>query len=384
MAQTALTLALLVGAGLLIRTMIKLSQVQAGYDTSHILSMTVTAVQGDWMAFHRRALDRVASVTGVQYAAFAWGVPLTGNNWPVPAEIEGQPVPTKASDRVRLPFRAVTPDFFQLMGFRLIEGRGFRSTDTAGQPQVAVVNQAFADRYFPQGQALGRRFWMGSRTNQDGRSNPGGVIVGVVANARTDDLAQSAEPEVYLCFWQARAFSKDLVVRTVGDPRAVMAKVQRELHEVDPTAAVENVKTFDQIRDDSLASRTFAMNLLVGFAIVGSVLALVGLYGVLSLSVTSRRRELAIRTAVGAERRHIHQLILGEGFRVIAGGVITGLAIALLFSRALESFLFGVAATDPLTLLGVGAAFVAVSMIACWMPTRRAGKVDPLEALRYE
>jgi putative ABC transport system permease protein len=384
MAQTALTLALLVGAGLLIRTMINLSQVQAGYDTSHILSMTVTAVQGDWIAYHRRALDRVAAVPGVQYAAFAWGVPLTGNNWPVPTEIEGQPVATKASDRVRLPFRAVTPDFFQLMGFKLIEGRGFRSTDTGDHPQVAVVNQAFAERYFPGGHALGRRFWMGSRTNQDGRPNPGGEIVGLVANARTDDLAQAAEPEIYLCFWQARAFSKDLVVRSVGDPRAVMANVQRELHAVDPTAAVENVKTFDQIRDDSLASRTFAMNLLVGFSMVGSVLTLVGLYGVLSLSVTSRRRELAIRTAVGAEQRHIYRLILGEGFRLIVGGVIAGVAIALLLSRVLKSLLFGVAPTDPLTLLGVGALFAAVAMFACWAPIRRAGKVDPLEALRYE
>ena len=384
MAQTALTLALLVGAGLLIRTMINLSQVQAGYDTSHILSMTVTAVQGDWMAYHRRALDRVAAVPGVQYAAFAWGVPLTGNNWPVPTEIEGQPVATKESDRIRLPFRAVTADFFQLMGFKMIEGRGFRSTDTSGQPQVAVVNQAFADRYFPHAEAIGRKFWMFSRTNQDGRPNPGGSIIGVVANARTDDLTQPAEPEVYLCFWQARAFSKDLVVRTVGDPRAVMANVQRELHAVDPTAAVESVKTFDQIRDDSLASRTFAMNLLVGFSIVGSALALVGLYGVLSLSVTSRRRELAIRTAIGAEQRHIHQLILSQGFRLVAGGVATGIVIALLLSRVLKTLLFGVAPADPLTLLATGVAFAAVAVIACWAPIRRAGKVDPLEALRYE
>jgi putative ABC transport system permease protein len=383
-AQTALTLALLVGAGLLIRTMINLSHVQAGYDTSHILSMTVTAVQGDWIAFHRRALDRVAAIPGVQYAAFAWGVPLTGNNWPVPAEIEGQPVPTKASDRITLPFRAVTPDFFQLMGFKLIEGRGFRDTDTRDHPQVAVVNQAFVDRYFPREPAIGRKFWMGSRTNQDGRPNPGGEIVGVVANARTDDLSQAPEPEIYLCFWQARAFSKDLVVRTVGDPRALMAKVQRELHSVDPTAAVENVKTFNQIRDDSLASRTFAMNLLVGFSIIGSVLTLVGLYGILSLSVTSRRRELAIRTALGAEQRHIRGLVLGEGLRLITGGVITGIAIALLLSRVLKTLLFGVAPADPPTLIGVAAIFAAVGMLACWAPTRRAGKVDSMEALRYE
>lgn len=383
-AQTALTLALLVGAGLLIRTMINLSRVQAGYDTSHILSMTVTAVQGDWIAFHHRALERVASVPGVEYAAFAWGVPLTGNNWPVPTEIEGQPVPAKASDRVSLPFRAVTPDFFKLMGFKLTEGRGFRVTDISGHPLVAVVNQAFVDRYSPHGPALGRRFWMGSRTNRDGRPDPGGEIVGVVANARTDDLAQAAEPEVYVSFWQMRAYSKDLVVRTVGDPRAVMAHVQRELHAVDPTTAVENVRTFDQIRDESLASRTFAMNLLVGFSIVGSVLTLVGLYGTLSLSVTSRRRELAIRTAVGAEQRHIHRLVLGEGLRLVVGGVITGLGIALLLSQVLKTFLFGVAPTDPQTLIGVGAVFAAVAMLACWVPIRRAGKVDPLEALRYE
>jgi putative ABC transport system permease protein len=384
MAQTALTLALLVGAGLLIRTMINLSQVQTGYDTSHILSMTVTAVQGDWAAFHHRALERVVAIPGVQHAAFAWGVPLTGNNWPVPVEIEGQPAPMNASERITLPFRAVTPDFFQLMGFKLSDGRGFRDTDDRNQPQVAVVNQAFVDRYFPHGPALGRRFWMGSRQTQDGKPNPGGQIVGVVANARTDDLTQAAEPEIYLCLWQASAFSKDLVVRTVGEPRAVMANVQRELHAVDPTAAVENVKTFDQIRGDSLASRIFAMNLLVGFSVVGGVLTLVGLYGILSLSVTSRRRELAIRTAVGAERRHIHRLVFGEGLRLIAGGVVIGLGISLLLSRMLKTFLFGVAPTDPLTLIAVGAVFALVAMLACWAPTRRAGKVDPLEALRYE
>jgi putative ABC transport system permease protein len=246
------------------------------------------------------------------------------------------------------------------------------------------VNQAFVDRYFPREPAIGRKFWMGSRTNQDGRPNPGGEIVGVVANARTDDLSQAPEPEIYLCFWQARAFSKDLVVRTVGDPRALMAKVQRELHSVDPTAAVENVKTFNQIRDDSLASRTFAMNLLVGFSIIGSVLTLVGLYGILSLSVTSRRRELAIRTALGAEQRHIRGLVLGEGLRLITGGVITGIAIALLLSRVLKTLLFGVAPADPPTLIGVAAIFAAVGMLACWAPTRRAGKVDSMEALRYE
>jgi putative ABC transport system permease protein len=164
----------------------------------------------------------------------------------------------------------------------------------------------------------------------------------------------------------------------------LVAVVQRELRAVDPTAAIENVKTLDQIRDESLAPRTFAMRLLVGFAVVGSVLTLVGIYGVLSLSVASRRQELAIRSALGAQRKDIRKLVFGEGFRLIAGGVLGGIALAMVLSRVLRSFLFEVQPGDPATLIVVGALFVGVGLLACWMPVRRAGKVDPLEALRYE
>ena len=163
-----------------------------------------------------------------------------------------------------------------------------------------------------------------------------------------------------------------------------MAGIRREIHDVLPTAAIENVKTLDEVRGDSLATRTFAMQLLAGFAIVGSVLTLVGIYGVLSLSVASRRRELAIRAAVGAERRDIRKLIFGEGFRLIAAGIATGLVAAVALSRVLRTFLFGVDPTDPLTLIGVAAVFAIVAMLACWAPTRRAAAVDPMEALRYE
>ena len=164
----------------------------------------------------------------------------------------------------------------------------------------------------------------------------------------------------------------------------MMVAVQRALHAVDPTAAVENEKTLEQIRDDSLASRRFAMQLLVGFSIVGSVLTLVGIYGVLSLSVAARRREIAIRAAVGAEWRDIRNLIIADAFRLIAGGLISGMAAALLLSRVLRSFLFEVEPTDPGTLTAVGLLFAGVALLACWAPTRRAGRIDPLEALRYE
>ena len=378
MAQTALTLALLVGASLLIRTMINVSSVRAGYDIGHILTMTVTTVRGDAEDFHRRTLERVAKIPGVRSAAFAWGTPLTGNNWPGTVEIEGQPAASKASDRISVPLRSVTPGYFHLLGLGIIDGRDFRSTDTRKAPSVAVVNRALAERYLPQGAVIGKKLWF------DGRDKPATEIIGVVANGRTDDLTQAPEPEIYLSFWQATPFSKDLVLRTAGDPRSVMAAVPRELRAVEPTAAVENIRTLEQIRDNSLASRTFAMQLLVGFALVGSVLTLVGIYGVLSLSVAARRREIAIRAAVGAGRRDIRSLVFAEAFRLIAGGVIAGLVAAVALSRVLRSFLFEVEPTDPATLIGVSLLFACVALLACWEPTRRAAKVDPIEALRYE
>jgi putative ABC transport system permease protein len=234
------------------------------------------------------------------------------------------------------------------------------------------------DRYFPHDHAIGKKIWIG------GRTQPPVEVVGVAANGRTDDLTHAAAPEVYLSLWQAHAFSKHLVVRTAADPHTIMAAIQRELRSVDPTVAVENVRTLEQIRGDSLASRTFAMQLLVGFSVVGSVLTLVGIYGVLSLSVASRRREIAIRTAVGAQRSDIRNLVFGEGFRLIAGGLAAGIAIALVMARVLTSFLYDVAPADPATLVGVVLLFSTVALLACWAPTRRASRVDPAEALRYE
>ena len=375
--QTALTLALLVSAGLLIRTMSNLGSVRAGYATNRILTMTVTAVQGEWSDFHTRALEQVSKVPGVQQAAFAWGVPLTGNSWPGQIEIEGHPV-TKPSDEVSMPLRAVTTGYFALLGQSITEGRDVRSTDTRKVPGVAVVNQRLVARYFPAMNPIGKKLWI------FGRERAPTEIIGVVTDGRIDDLTKAAEPEVYLSLWQASAFSKDLVVRTAGDPRAVTAAVQRELRAVDPTVAVENVRTLEQVRSESVASRTFAAQLLVGFSLVGTLLTLIGIYGVLSLSVASRRREIAIRTAVGAQRHDIRNMIFAEGFWLIGGGLAAGTVAALTLARVLRVFLFEVAPTDPLTLIGAGILFTGVALVACWIPTRRATSVDPLEALRYE
>ena len=376
MFQTALTFALLVGAGLLIQTMMNLSRVRAGYDTEHVLTMSVTSVQGDWTQFHRRALERVSALPGVVRSAFAWGVPLTGNSWPGRLEVEGQPAAAKASDRIQVPFRAVTEGYFELMRLPIVQGRDFRASDARNAARVAVINQAFANRYFPRGDALGKKVW-------PGRDAPTEVI-GIIANARTAELTEAPNPEVYFPLWQYSAFSKHLVIRSTGDPRSVAAAVQRELRAVEPTVAVENVKTMEQIRVDSVATRTFAMQLLAGFAVVGSVLTLIGIYGVLSLSVASRLREIAIRSALGASEATLRNLVLAEGFRLIAGGVAGGLATALVLSRALKSFLFGVESVDAPTLVVVGVLFAVVALLAFWAPALRAAKVGPQQALRCE
>ena len=376
--QAALTLTLLVGAGLLIRTMNNLAGVESGFDTEGVLTMSVTAVSGDWDDFHTRALESASAIPGVERAAFAWGVPLTGNNWSSNIEIEGRAAPSRPNERLSLPLRSVTSGYFELLGQSIVEGRDFRSSDDDEATPVAVVNQTFVDRYLGESTALGRKF------TQRGSSDPPFEIVGVVSDGRTDDLTQGAQPEIYLSLWQAGAFSKHLVVRTARDPGTTAVDVQQALRAVDPTVAVENVMTLDQIRDDSLASRSFAMQLLIGFALVACVLTLGGIYGMLSLSVASRRREIAIRTAVGAGNRDVLELVLREGVLVIAVGVTVGLVAATGLSRVLGAFLFEVEPTDPATLIVMGSLFAAVALLACWIPARRAAEADPLTALREE
>ena len=193
-----------------------------------------------------------------------------------------------------------------------------------------------------------------------------------------------AEPEFYLSYWHVPTPFKSLVIRTTGDPRTVIVGVQKVLRAVDPRVAIEDVRTFGQIRSDSIAPRVFAMRLLIGFSIAASVLALVGIYGVLSLSVGSQRRAIAIRMAVGAQRRDILDLVIGAEFQLIAVGLILGVVVALSLARVLRTFLFGVEPSDPATLIGVALMFTTVALLACWLPARRATKIDPVEALRYE
>jgi putative ABC transport system permease protein len=376
-AQIALTLALLVGAGLLIRTVNSLANIQPGYDTQNVLTMSVTTVRTNWLEFHKQAIDRVTQLPGVKAAAFGWGVPLTGNKWDADFEVDGAAPTDALKDKLNLPMRSVSPDYFVALGLKVVEGRAFHTTDNDGALRVTMINQAAAERIFSGSTAVGRRLKFAGSTNSL-------QIIGVLANTRTDALTDQAEPEIYLSFWQSGAFSKHLVARTVGDPLAMAQTIRKELRAIDPTVSVEHIKTLENIRADSVASRTFAMNLLTAFALAACALATVGIYGVLSLAVGSRRTEIAIRMAVGAARADVFRLILGDGARLAAVGIAIGIFISLALATGLRTYLFGVTPADPLTLSGMIVAILTITMAACWIPARRAARVDPLVAFRSE
>jgi putative ABC transport system permease protein len=209
-------------------------------------------------------------------------------------------------------------------------------------------------------------------------------IVGVVADTRTEALSTRAAPEIYLSFWQSGAFSKHLVVRAAGEPDALSALVRREVHAVDPTASVEHFTTMADIRRASVAPRTFAMQLLIGFSILATALALVGIYGVLSLSVGARQKEIAVRKAVGAQARDILRLIVGEGSRMIGTGVVLGAGVSIVVGRALETYLFEVRPGDPISLGIAALVFGAAALLICLLPATRAAAADLRSALHQD
>jgi len=402
MVQTALTLALLVGTGLLIRTVANLAHLRPGYETEHIVSMTVTEIRlgqqyestnADWglhvMDFNRRALSQVEALPGVKSAAWAFGLPLSGHEFlaDIQTGSDGDVNSEKLKDEVDIPARTVTPEYFETVGQQLLAGRTFGPAENdTNAVNYAIINQAMARQYFGNTDPVGKTFRMilvfsGVKIY---KSFVETRIIGVVANASDMALTRKAEPEFYLSYWQLHSLFRSLVVRTTGDPRSVISSVQHTLRAVEPTVAIEDVKTFEQIRHDSIAPQLFTMRLLTGFSIVAGALALIGIYGVLSLTVASRRQEMAIRIAIGAPRRNILALVLGQGLKLVGVGVALGTCVAVASMGVLRSFLFGVEPTDPFTIASVIMLFMLVAALACYFPARRATRIDPMEALRCE
>jgi len=332
--------------------------------------------------FHQRALAQVATFPGVKSAAWACGIPPTGYKWMATVQTGGYGQTGKFKDEIDVPVRLVSPEYFDTIGMQLLAGRNFRSTDTfTNESNVALINQAMAGQYFANSDPIGKTFRFSFQ--RVGKFSDV-EIIGLVADSRNAALIMKAEPEFYLSYWHVPTPFKSLVIRTTGDPRSVIVGVQKVLRVVDPRVAIEDVRTFEQIRNDSIAPQLFTMRLLICFSILAGTLALIGVYGVLSLSVASRRQEMAIRMAVGAQRRNVFALILSEGLRLVGAGVVIGAAVAIASTGVLRALLFGVEPTDPLTFATMVLLFVAVVVLACYIPARRASKVDPMEALRYE
>ncbi len=382
--QIALTLALLVGAGLLGRTVRNLTGIHPGFVFKNILTMNVSDMNwGNYYEFHARALDRLEGLPGVKRVGFAWGVPLTGETWIGHKELEGHPETGTVKDHLQIPVRSVTPNYFAMIGQRIVAGQGFPvkyvvPTKWPIPKRVAIVNQAFAKRFFPGSTPIGKRL------KDLGEKEWSVEIIGVVEDTRTDSLTQGAEPEIYMSFWEALMRTKRVLIETTREPSTVAALVQRELHAVEPTVAIESVKTLAQIRNESMAPQLFTLRIVSAFSMIATSLALVGIYGVLSLSVAFRSREIATRIAIGASRWDILKDVLGEGLRLTFFGLAAGTGISLAFAQVLRGLLFGVDPIDPLTFGSATFLFCAVALAACSIPAIAATRVDALMALRSD
>ena len=272
----------------------------------------------------------------------------------------------------------VTPEYFQLIGIPLLRGRLFNEFDTDAAPQVAVVNEAFARIYWPNENAIGKRF-KSTKPNA-----PWITVVGVIANARTQSLAETDLPELYLDLYQAPAKHLAIFLRGHLNTAAIPEDVRKEVQSVDPTIPVFGAQTLVQTLSESLSQRRFSMEMIASFAAMALLLAALGIYGVISYTVTQRTHEIGVRLALGAQRRNILAIVLGQGLRLVLTGAVAGLIGAVIIGQLMASLLYGVRPTDPMTFAVVVLLLIVVAMIACYLPARRAMNVDPMVALRHE
>ena len=386
-AEVAVTLVLLAGAGLVLRSFVKLQRVDAGFDTSSVLTFQLRLHGQKYRDakaardFYRQLTERLEAQTGVVAAGAVLIRPLEGTiGWDVPYATADQP--QEEAKRNRVPnFEVVTPHYFRSVGLPLKAGREFTEHDDEAAPKVAVISEAMARAAFPAGtEAVGQRIRLFNPTDPD---NSWHTVVGVVGDARYRDLRE-ARWDVYVPYRQFAFPVRYVTVRTAGDPLAATEVVRREVAALDPNQTVTALKTTAQLFSENVARPRFNTLLLGLLAALAALLAAVGIYGVLSYAVAQRTREIGIRMALGAQSRDVLRLVVGQGLALVLTGIGIGTAAALLLTRLLASLLYGVSATDPLTFVAVPALLTLIALVACLIPARRATKVDPLVALRYE
>jgi predicted permease len=386
--EVALSLVLLVGAGLLIRTFSNLLGVTPGFDPHNVLTFQIDLngarydTTNEAATFYRSALERIGSLPGVEAAAVTNKLPLDWQfNMPVV-------FPDKPDEMQSVQFRMISAAYFRVMKIDVRQGRAFNDNDDAGATPVAIVNEAFARRFFGADNPLARRLSVGRAT-----SDPPREVVGVVGDIKQQGLDRPAPPMVYVPIPQVpdrlmaavRTFtSASFVVRTAGDPVGLTPAIKREIAALDPTLPLAHVASMEEVASRSIASQRFNMLLLGVFAALGLLLAAVGIYGVMSYTVAQHTREIGIRMALGAQASDILRLVVWRGMWLTVVGVGVGALGSLALTRFLASMLFGVKATDPLTFASIALLLASVALVACLIPARRATKVDPMIALRYE
>ena len=381
-AETALSFVLLVGAGLLARSLIRLQEVPLGFNPERVLTAGMSLPRSQystpeqWRAFYTGLVGRLEGAPGVQTVAASLPLPLYGGGLNFAFRVEGRAEPPGAD--LSANYTALTPGYFRALQIPLARGRLITEHDAADAPKVCVISQTLARQVFPGEDPLGKRLVFGFKESVSRE------IVGVVADVQRDGRGAASRPEMYVPFAQEPWWAAYLVVRTAGDPSHVSGIVREAVHALDPGLPIESVQPMTEIVAESTAPPRFRAMLLSLFGAAALLLAVVGIYGVLSYSVGRRTRELGIRVALGAESRDVLRLVIGEGLALTGAGLAAGAAGAAILTRFLATLLFGVGRFDPVTYAGVALALVAAGLLACWVPARRATRVDPVTALRAE
>jgi putative ABC transport system permease protein len=385
-AEVALSLVLLTGAGLLIRTLWTMQQADRGFRPERVAMMTLSAgsayPQPEQVAsFYARLLERVRQLPGVESAASGSGVlqPLVANS--TGFVFEGIPLPPQ-EERIEYPIEIVSAGYFETVGMTFARGRGFTDSDDVSAPRVAVVNQRLADLTWPDQDPLGRRLRPGDESTPP--DAPWYTVVGVIRDAHRNDITRAIRPEIYLASRQLIQRTQVLFVKTTGNPDAMVGSVRAAVQAIDPQMPLFRVTTLERELALTLTQPRFQAVLLAVFAGIALLLATIGIYGVTSHAVSQRTQEVGIRMAMGAARRDVLWLMLLQHLRPALAGLVLGLAGAAALSRSLQSLLFGVGGTDPATFSLVAGTLLVVAALACWIPARRATRVDPVIALRNE
>jgi putative ABC transport system permease protein len=389
--EFALALALLAGGGLAIHSFLKLNQVDLGFRQDHILTFGLPMRPNQLTnpeqinAFYRELLRKVQTLPGVSSAAVSTGMPILGTNFGMPFTIAGQ----SAGDRASRPgagFTMVTPGYFQTFGIQLITGRTFNDQDAAGGVPVAIVNESFANKYLANTDPLTQRIVVEQLVPGASKSGPPieWQVVGIYRDVRNGGVRSEGFPEINVPFWQSPWPNVAIEVRTAGDPAGMANSISSVVRTLDSNLALDRVRTMDQIVDESLAGDRFATVLFATFAVVALILAAVGIYGVMSFAVAQRTHEIGLRIALGASPRHVLRLVDGEGTLLALIGLTLGLGGAYFVGRAMKSVLYEVGAMDPLSVVLVALTLLLSALLACYVPARRAMRVDPLVALRQE